>query len=262
MEDNSYNKNKPIGIFDSGVGGISVLKKAIKILPNEDYIYFGDSKNAPYGVKTVEEIKKLTFKAIDLLLSKGCKAIVVACNTATSAAIEDLRKKFKDLPIIGIEPAVRPAVNLNRKGKILIMATPITLAENKFNNLVERCAVSSEVVALPCAGLVEMIEEGVVEGSDIKNYLVRKFEGKIDKDISCIVLGCTHYPFIKKEIVSVIGDEIPIIDGSEGTARELKRRLEQSDLLSNSDEKGDIQIFNSKDNSNLIDLSYKLLELK
>ena len=96
----------------------------------------------------------------------------------------------------------------------------------------------------------------------IKNYLVRKFEGKIDKDISCIVLGCTHYPFIKKEIVSVIGDEIPIIDGSEGTARELKRRLEQSDLLSNSDEKGSIQIFNSKDNSNLIDLSYKLLELK
>ncbi len=97
MEDNSYNKNKPIGIFDSGVGGISVLKKAIKILPNEDYIYFGDSKNAPYGVKTVEEIKKLTFKAIDLLLSKGCKAIVVACNTATSAAIEDLRKKFNQL---------------------------------------------------------------------------------------------------------------------------------------------------------------------
>lgn len=262
MEDNSYNKSKPIGIFDSGVGGISVLKKAIKILPNENYVYFGDSKNAPYGVKTVEEIKKLTFKSIDFLLSKDCKAIVVACNTATSAAIEDLRKRFKDLPIIGIEPAVRPAVNLNRKGKILIMATPITLAENKFNKLVERCAVNSEVVALPCAGLVEMIEEGIVEGNDIKNYLEKRFEGKIDKDVSCIVLGCTHYPFIKKEIVSIIGDEIPIIDGSDGTARELKRRLKESNILRSSDQKGYVKIFNSKDNSNLIDLSYKLLDLE
>lgn len=262
MEDNFYNKNKPIGIFDSGVGGISVLKKAIKILPNENYIYFGDSKNAPYGVKSVEEIKELTFEAIDILLSKGCKAIVVACNTATSAAIEDLRKKFKAIPIIGIEPAVRPAVNLNRKGKILIMATSITLAENKFNNLVEKCAMNSELVALPCPGLVEMIEEGIVEGKGIKDYLVNKFEGKIDKDISCIVLGCTHYPFIKEEIVSILGDEIPIIDGSEGTARELKRRLKESNILSDSDQKGEVQIFNSKNSSNLIELSYKLLELK
>lgn len=125
-------KNMPIGFFDSGVGGLSVLREAIKLLPNEDFIYFGDSKNAPYGTKSVDEVRELSFKASELLLKYSVKAIVVACNTATSAAIENLRNTYKNMPIIGIEPALKPAVELKREGKIVIMATPMTLSEKSF----------------------------------------------------------------------------------------------------------------------------------
>ena len=132
------NKRRPIGFFDSGVGGLSVMREALKIMPNEDYIYFGDSKNAPYGTRTVDEVRKLTFDAVDFLLSKGVKGIVIACNTATSAAVAALRMEYPELPIVGIEPALKPAVELNKEGSILIMATSMTLKEKKFNNLMEK----------------------------------------------------------------------------------------------------------------------------
>ena len=128
----------PIGFFDSGVGGLSVLREAIKIMPNEDYIYFGDSKNAPYGTKTVDEVRELTFKAVEFLLSKGVKGIAIACNTATSAAVADLRKTYPELPLVGIEPALKPAVELNKDGDILIMATSMTLKEEKFKRLMDK----------------------------------------------------------------------------------------------------------------------------
>ena len=129
MKRENLNINSPIGFFDSGVGGISVLRKALEIMPNEDYIYYGDSKNAPYGTKSVEEIRKLSYDVVDFLLEKGVKGIVVACNTATSAVVAELRKKYIDFPIVGIEPAVKPAVNSQRKGKIVVMATPMTIAQ-------------------------------------------------------------------------------------------------------------------------------------
>ncbi|WP_032123515.1 glutamate racemase [Clostridium amazonitimonense] len=261
MEAGFSSKNKPIGFFDSGVGGLSVLKKAIDLMPQENYIYFGDSKNAPYGVRAVEDIKNLTFKAIEILLSKGSKAIVVACNTATSAAVDDLRRKYKDIPIIGIEPALKPAVSLYKKGKILIMGTPITLAEKKFNNLVAKCGPNLEIVPIPCPGLVEMIERGIFEGKDINDYLKDKFKTYISEDISSIVLGCTHYPFIKKEIISIFGTDIPVIDGSKGTAKELKRRLTEKHMVNDSGKKGRVEILNSSEESGIIDLSYRLLEI-
>ena len=128
-------KNNPIGFFDSGVGGLSVMREAISIMPNENYIYFGDSKNAPYGTKSLEEVRKLTFDAVEFLLMKNVKAIVIACNTATSAAIEELRNKYTYIPIIGIEPAIKPAVNLNKEGNIIVMATPMTLEKINLKNL-------------------------------------------------------------------------------------------------------------------------------
>lgn len=150
-------EDRPIGFFDSGVGGISVLREAVKILSNEDFVYFGDSKMAPYGIKTVEEVKRLTFNAVEFLLKKNIKALVVACNTATSAAIIDLRKTYsKYMPIVGIEPALKPAVEFNREGNILIMATPMTLAESKFNNLMKKYSTSN-IIPLPCSGLVELM---------------------------------------------------------------------------------------------------------
>ncbi|MFA9396673.1 MAG: glutamate racemase [Clostridiaceae bacterium] len=251
-------RNRPIGFFDSGVGGLSVLKETLKLLPNEDYIYFGDSINAPYGTKNVEEVKKYAFNAVKLLLDKDAKAIVVACNTATSVAIKELREKYNNIPIIGIEPAIKPAVEMKKNGKILIMATPMTLSMDKFNNLVENYN-DKEIIPLPCPGLAEIIEQGIVSGDKIKFYLQDKFKNIKVTEISTIVLGCTHYPFIKKEIRNLLGNDIDIIDGSLGTSKRLKYKLEENNILSGKEDKGSVVLYNSKEDNMVLELCYKLL---
>ncbi len=255
------NKEKPIGFFDSGVGGISVLKESLRVLQSEDFVYFGDSLNAPYGTKDVSEVKKLTFNAVDFLLSKGAKVVVIACNTATSAAIDALRDKYTDIPIIGIEPALKPAVEVSRGKSIIIMATPMTLAEKKFSNLMEKYNKEVNIISLPCAGLVELIENGIIEGHQIEEYLRGKLKKFMHLDVASIVLGCTHYPFIKKELVKIVGEKTIIIDGSIGTVNQLKRQLACNNLLNEKKTRGIVTIHNSSINKNIIDLSYKLLRL-
>ena len=251
-------EDRMIGFFDSGVGGISVLREAIYLLPNEDFIYFGDSKNAPYGVRSINEVIELTKNAIEFLLNKNVKTIVVACNTATSAAVKVMRKKYNEIPIIGIEPAIKPAVLLKRKGKIIIMATPMTLSEGKFIKVLEKYKSRAEIVALPCPGLVELIEQEIIEGKVLNAYLKDKF---LDyNEIAAVVLGCTHYPFIKEELSKVISDDVPIIDGSLGTVLQLKRILENGNILSNRREKGKIQIYNSLEKKEIIEFCFKLIE--
>lgn len=249
-----------IGFFDSGIGGISVLREAVALMPNENYIYIGDSMNAPYGTKTPEEVRNLSFNVIDKLISLGVKAVVVACNTATSAAIDDLREKYEEqLPIIGIEPALKPAVENYGEGVVVIMATPMTLSENKFSKLRERYSETAEIIPMPCDGLVEIIESGVTSGPLVEDYLHNKFK-ELDKSrVSAVVLGCTHYPFIKDSLVKVINEDVAVIDGSLGTVRQLKRMLDQRDLLNKSDKKGKVTILNSKE-ERLIKLSYDLLQ--
>lgn len=254
-------KNMPIGFFDSGVGGLSVLREAVKLMPNEHYIYFGDSKNAPYGVKKVEEIKDLTYKAVEFLIGKGAKAIVIACNTATSAAVASLRVTYPLIPIVGIEPALKPAVNLNRDGSIVIMATPLTLKEKKFHNLMSIYEDKAEIIPMPCPELVEFVENGNVKGEDVKKYLEDKFKYLKKGKISSVVLGCTHYPFVKELIQEIVGDDVPVIDGGLGTSKELRRKLEELDILSESQEKGEVKIFNSSDNNEMIEISKKLLNM-
>lgn len=255
-------EDQPIGFMDSGVGGLSVLKKALEFLPNENFIYFGDSINAPYGTKTLEEVRELTFNIVDKMIENGVKAVVVACNTATSAAVALLRKKYKDIPIIGIEPAIKPAVMLNRKGKIIIMATPRTLNEKKFYNLMEKYKEQGDITPMPCDGLMEFIEQGILEGPELDKYLIDKFSSYSEQDIAAIVLGCTHYPFVKNEIAKIVGYDIPIIDGSEGTVRELKRRLAEKNLLSTKDNNQKVCIYNSLDKEEIINLSYRLIDVK
>lgn len=254
-------KNNPIGFFDSGVGGLSVMREAIATMPNENFIYFGDSKNAPYGTKDLEEVKKLTLNAVDFLLGKNVKAIVIACNTATSAAVEDIRSKYKSIPIIGIEPALKPAVKLNREGNIIIMATPMTLREKKFKSLMNKYKNEASIVSLPCAGLVEFIEQGILEGEGLENYLKEKFKVYLQGKISSIVLGCTHYPFIKKALSNVVGADIPLIDGGLGTAHELKRKLVEKDLLNDSKENRNIVIYNSLNDNKVINFCYNLINI-
>lgn len=255
------NKNRPIGFFDSGVGGLSVMREALKIMPNENYIYFGDSKNAPYGIKSVEEVRELTFKAVEFLLNKGVKGIAVACNTATSAAVADLRKMYPDLPLVGIEPALKPAVESVNDGSILIMATPMTLKEAKFNRLMKKYEDRADIVPVPCPGLMEFIEEGKLQGEEVEQYLLDKVNTYKKGKISSIVLGCTHYPFIEPLLSNIVGEDTVIIDGGLGTAKELKRRLSEKELLTNSTKVGKVEIINSLDKEEIVDLSYRLLEL-
>lgn len=254
-------KEMPIGFFDSGVGGLSVMKEALKIMPNENYIYFGDSINAPYGVKSVEEVRDLTFKAVEFLLSKGVKGIAIACNTATSAAVADLRVKYPNLPLVGIEPAIKPAVELKENGNILIMATPMTIKEAKFNRLMDRYKNRANIIPVPCPGLVEFVESGKFEGNEIETYLNERLNKYKKSNISAIVLGCTHYPFIKPVLTKIFGENTSIIDGGMGTVRELKRRLMKEDLLNDSDNEGNIEIINSANQDRIIELSYNLLEI-
>lgn len=250
----------PIGFFDSGVGGISVLREACKILPNENYIYFGDSKNAPYGTRSDNEIKDLTLKAIDFLINKKVKALVIACNTATSVAINTLRDTYKDLPIVGIEPAVKPAVESTTSGSIVIMATPMTLKMRKFNELISTYSEGREIIPMPCPGLVEFIEKGIFEGDDLHKFLMDKFKDINIDDVGAVVLGCTHYPFIKKELSKII-DKNKIFDGSKGTANQLKHLLQDRHLLNNSSTTGNIEIINSLNDNYLNELCINLLNL-
>lgn len=252
--------NSPIGVFDSGVGGISVLKELVKQMPDEDYLYFGDSVNAPYGTKPLAHIRELTFRNIEMLLNKGAKAIAIACNTATSAAVADLRRMYPELPLVGIEPAIKPAVLYKEGSRIIVMATPMTLRLEKFKRLVGTYKDKAEIIPLPCPGLMEFVESGNLFGDDLHRYLTELFWSVDNEKIDSIVLGCTHYPFVKAAIKKVVGEETAIFDGGEGTAREMKRRLNNAGLLRNSDKKGQVTFINSQDTDEELRLCRFLLE--
>ena len=161
------NRN-PIGVFDSGVGGISVLRELVKIMPEEHYLYLGDSLHAPYGTKDIEEVRTLTIQNVDRLLELGAKSIVIACNTATSAAVAVLRKMYPELPLVGIEPAIKPAVLAKENSRIVVMATPMTLRQEKFQTLMSRYDAMARIVPLPCPGLMEFVERGELESDALR----------------------------------------------------------------------------------------------
>ena len=252
--------SRPIGVFDSGVGGISVLRELVALMPNENFIFYGDSKHAPYGTKTREEVENLTVKDAEYLLSQGVKALVVACNTATSAAIQVLRHKYSDMPVIGIEPALKPAVHCRMHPRVLVMATPMTLREEKFHNLMLQFQSEAEIIPLPCPGLVEFVERGDLESEQLREFLSELFAPYQNIPVDCVVLGCTHYPFVRGKIQSVLGTHVKIFDGGAGTARETKRRLMESGLLNPTKEPGTVQIQNSLESAEILGLSRHLLE--
>lgn len=227
-------KNAPIGIFDSGNGGVSVLRTALRMLPNERFLYYGDTANAPYGTKSEEEVIALAKRIAAHLLSQGCKALVIACNTATCAAAATLREMYPDLIIIGMEPALKLAHDLRPEGDILVLATPVSLSSNKYRLLYT--AYGEHAHSLPCPGLMDFVERGDIDSDELKAYLMDKLSpylanGNIP---AAVVLGCTHYVFLKKTIQSLLPKETLVLDGNEGTVRQLGRRLMQQNLLSDS----------------------------
>lgn len=224
-------RDSPIGVFDSGLGGASVLQQMIRIMPEEEFMYYGDSLNAPYGTKSIEEVRELTIIRVEHLLKRHAKGIVVACNTATSAAVSELRKRYPDVPLVGIEPAIKPAALQHPGGRIVVMATPMTLRQEKFRNLVKQYEDEANFVPLPCPGLMEFVERGETNSDKLRRYLTELFWSVQDEPIDAIVLGCTHYPFVREMISEVAGEDIAIYDGALGTAKEMQRRLREANLL-------------------------------
>ena len=251
-------KEDYIGVFDSGVGGVSVLRQLRLIMPRERYLYFGDSANAPYGTRSTEEIRALTLAAAEKLMARGLKALVVACNTATAAAIEDLRQKYPDTIVIGIEPALKLACDLFPGQTIGVMATPATLREGKLARLMERCAKDCTVVKLPAVGLVELVEAGKGNSQETRQLLtplLAPYRG----ELKALVLGCTHYPFAAGIIASILGEDTQLLDGGIGTAVHTMHRLEQQNLLWDGD--GEVIFENSRSDPAITELCRQLLKL-
>lgn len=230
-----------VGVFDSGIGGLSVLRELEKILPNEDFYYYGDSLNNPYGEKSDEELFRITSGVVDYLVNKGCRLIVIACNTATTRCMKYLREKYKDIIFVGTVPAIKVACDREFKNT-LVMATPATIESERTMELIrDNIRKDQNIYLVACPGLANAIEDNDQER--IEEILKDTFREYKDKEIDSIVLGCTHYPFIKEEILKEMPG-VSLLDGSRGVAMEVKRQLENNGLLSDKSSRK-IVIYNS-----------------
>ncbi len=222
---------QPIGIFDSGIGGLSVLKEINKLLPSENLLYIADSAYAPYGNKSHEFILQRCKELTRFLIEQGAKAIVIACNTATAVAVTKLREQFT-LPIIAMEPGVKPAIAATKSGIVGVLATENTLASEQFTNLVRRYAMDLKVISQPCPGLVEQIETGRFNSSETSQLIKQYVSPLLTAGADTIVLGCTHYPLVVEQIRQIVGKTTAIIETGQAVAQQLKRQLVEQHLLS------------------------------
>lgn len=251
-------KEDYIAVFDSGVGGISVLRHLVRQMPGEKFLYFGDSANAPYGTRPTEQVRELTLAAAEGLFREyPVKALVLACNTATAAAVNLLRQRYPERIIVGIEPALKLAADHFPGGRVGVMATQVTLREEKFDALLHRWDTACTVEKIPAPGLVELVEQGLAESPQTEALLEQILEPYVGK-LDALVLGCTHFPFAAAPIRKVLGEQVALLDGGDGTARETRRRLEQEDLLENGT--GSVTIRNSRPGQEMTALCRKLLE--
>ena len=248
-----------IGVFDSGVGGISVLKRLAKLLPHERFVFYGDSANAPYGDKPTEWVMNRSRLITERMLDTGAKAIVIACNTATSVAAATLRGEHPDVPIVGIEPALKPATESAYHERILVMATETTIRLDKFHRLARTYGSHSDIITVPCKGLADLIETGKLEGREMRDLLER-YLGEYRGSVDGVVLGCTHYPFVARQIRAVVGD-VPLYDGGPGTARQVKRLLEAGDLLAPASQEGGVEFRTSNPTPEQLDLYQRFYRL-
>ena len=253
-------KQAYIAVFDSGVGGVSVLRHLRRMLPGENFLYYGDDANAPYGRCTTARVRELTVQAVEhMMRTVPVKALVVACNTATSAAIGLLREKYPELIVVGIEPALKPAADRFPGGHIGIMATRVTLREKKLSDLMARYGENCVISRIEAPGLVELVEQGLGDQPQAQALLepiLAPYRGKLD----ALVLGCTHYPFAEAVIGRILGEHTLLLDGGEGTARQTRRRLSEAELLASGEEAGIIRIEHSGSNPRFGDLVRSLME--
>ena len=235
----------PIAVTDSGIGGLSTLYQLCRLMPNEDYIYFGDSANNPYGTKDRELVRKIVFENAEKLMDMGAKAIVVACNTATGVAVRALRETYPDFTFVGIEPAIKPAALDKEHPNVAVMATPLTLSQEKFQKLASNYSDKANFIPIPCPGLADLIEKYGSGGQNISRYLADLFGAQNVKNIDSVVLGCTHYALIEDDIRNALPGSVKIFDGSFGVAKETRRRLSVADLLAEDHRVGSVKVINT-----------------
>ncbi len=236
-----------IGIFDSGVGGISVLRAIRELMPAESVIYFGDQGHIPYGPRSMEQIQSFSEAITCFLLEQGVKIIVVACNAASAAALKYLRQKFLDIQIVGMEPAIKPAAEQTHTGKVGVLATPATFQGVLYASVVERFANGVELFQDACPGLVQQIERGMLHGKETRRILENALLPMLEKNIDTVVLGCTHYPFVIPLIQRIVGENVRVIDPAPAVARRTERLLEAGDMLNPSGSRGSLRFYTSGD---------------
>lgn len=240
-----FDSKSPVGIFDSGVGGISVLRSAREQMPEESFLYFGDQSHIPYGPRPLEQIRDFSEAITRFLLGQGVKIIVVACNTASAAALKFLREKFPEVPFVGMEPAVKPAAERTQTGKVGVLATPATFQGALYASVVERFANGVVLFQSTCPGLVQQIERGNLDGEETRQILVDSLLPMLENEIDTVVLGCTHYPFVIPLIQQIVGEGVRVIDPAPAVARQAGRLLEARGLRNKFATSGDVQIYTS-----------------
>jgi len=237
----------PIGIFDSGIGGLSVLRAIRAQMPTENILYFGDQGHIPYGPRPMEQIRDFSEAITKFLLERNAKIIVVACNTASAAALKYLREKFSNVQFVGMEPAVKPAAEITQTGKVGVLATPATFQGALYASVVERFANEVELFQNTCNGLVQQIEQGNLSGDETRTILEDALHPMLEKNIDTVVLGCTHYPFVIPLIQEIVGDKVRVIDPAPSVAKQAQRLLEAGGIMNESKSKGKIRLFTSGD---------------
>lgn len=241
----------PIGIFDSGIGGLSVLRAMREQMPEESVVYFGDQAHIPYGPRPMEQIRDFSEAITRFLLSQNAKLIVVACNTASAAALKYLREIFQDIPFVGMEPAVKPAAEHTQTGKVGVLATPATFQGALYASVVERFANGVELFQNTCPGLVQQVEQGNLDGAETRRILEDALMPMLEKNIDTVVLGCTHYPFVIPLIQQIVGENVRVIDPAPSVAKQVRRVLEAKGIKSQSRVRADVNLFTSGDPEDL-----------
>ena len=255
--------NRPIGMMDSGFGGVSVLKEAAEYLQNERFVFYGDNGNAPYGTKATEEIKRLAIIGAERLMQHDVKCIVIACNTATSAAIEDIRAMY-DIPVLSMEPAIKPALrDSGGEGIVLMLATPATCSLERYQRLKERIDAKNQIIDVPCYGLVEMIEDEKKGSREYRKMVEHLLAPYRDEAVSGIVLGCTHFTFIEKELRAYCAEHMRgkcvLFDGRTGTVKHLKDVLQERGLEAGPHQQQHIELITTGDESVVLPAMHRIL---
>ncbi len=251
--------NNPIGIFDSGVGGLSIFREIQRLLPGENLLYVADQAHVPYGNRTLEEVQSFAEGITGFLLGMQAKLIVIACNAASAAALQYLRQKNNEVSFVGMEPAVKPAAQLTRTQRVGVLATQATFQGALYASVIERFASGVKVFESTCPGLVAQIEKGDLDSKDTRKILMNAIQPMQKEGIDTIVLGCTHYPFVIPLIKEIAGPDINVIDPSPAVARQTQRLLEEQNLLNLQESHGDVSMFSSASPSILQELLYNLI---